>query len=194
MTDSEIKQIAKQDFSGSERLDKARDLFLMGCYTGLRYGDFSTLTKEHFTTAIGKNGEKIDVIKKLTLKTIHPVTIPVFPETKVLINKYDEHPPEKITNQKLNEYIKEIGQIVGLDSNVMIPVNKGGVNTETNFKKYELIRTHTARRSFATNLHLQGFPSLEIMRITGHTTETQFKKYIRVTNEENAVNVAAKYK
>ena len=60
------------------------------------------------------------------------------------------------------------------------------METHTNKKKYQLLTTHTARRSFATNLYLSGFPSISIMKITGHTTEKSFMKYIKITPTENA--------
>ena len=58
--------------------------------------------------------------------------------------------------------------------------------TSIKYKKYQLIKCHTARRSFATNLYLKGAPTISIMKLTGHTTEANFMKYIKVTREENA--------
>jgi integrase len=194
LTESELKKIINYDFTDNKRLDKARDLFIVGCYTGLRYSDYSALKIGHFTTIEREDGTRLEVIKKTTEKTTTPVIIPVFAEVKTILEKYGGEPPPKISNQKLNTYIKEVCELVGIHDSVTIPVNKAGKSEEQTFKKFELVSSHTARRSFATNAHLKGLPSHEIMLITGHSTETQFKKYIRVTNEENAVNVAAKYK
>ena len=65
-------------------------------------------------------------------------------------------------------------------------ITKGGVRIKQNYKKWQLVSSHTARRSFATNLYLSGFPTLSIMQITGHKTESAFMKYIKVTNEQHA--------
>jgi integrase len=191
LNENEIEKILNFNLSDNKRLEKARDLFLVGCYTGLRYGDFSMLEPSHITY-VEENNNRIQVIKKTTDKTIAPVSIPIVAELKSIIEKYNGGFPEKITIQRLNEYIKEVCQMIGFDEILVFPVNKGGVSTDQKFKKYELIRTHTARRSYATNMHLRNMSSIEIMRITGHKTETQFLKYIRTTNDENAINVAGK--
>jgi integrase len=59
---------------------------------------------------------------------------------------------------------------------------------------YECISSHTARRSFATNLYLDGYPTIEIQKITGHKTETSFMKYIRVTKLDAAKRLSAHMK
>ena len=69
-------------------------------------------------------------------------------------------------------------------------ITRGGKRVSSVVKKYQLITNHTARRSFATNLYLAKVPTLAIMKMTGHKTEKSFLKYIRVTSEENAINIA----
>jgi len=64
--------------------------------------------------------------------------------------------------------------------------NKGGKIFTTQYKKYEQIKNHTGRRSFCTNLYLKGMPTIAIMKMSGHTTEENFMKYIKVDNKENA--------
>jgi integrase len=84
-------------------------------------------------------------------------------------------------------YLKEIGEMVEvLKIQVSKSITRGGKETSRNYKKYELITTHTARRSFASNLYLKGSASRVIMKITGHKTEKSFMQYIKVSNEENA--------
>jgi integrase len=65
-------------------------------------------------------------------------------------------------------------------------MTRGGKNVQETFLKYELVSTHTARRSFATNLYLADIPSITIMKMTGHKTEKAFLRYIRLTQEQNA--------
>ena len=86
----------------------------------------------------------------------------------------------------MNKYLKEVGEIAGIDETMKIAITKGG-KTETNlFPKFDLMTTHTARRSFATNAYLMDIPSISIMKITGHRTERSFMKYIRISQEDNA--------
>ena len=86
--------------------------------------------------------------------------------------------------------LKEIGQIVGIDSQEILVKSKAGKRVTIKEPKYQLISTHTARRSFATNAYKAGLPTVAIMKITGHTIERQFLKYIKVSKEESAVLIA----
>src|SRR5258707_63790 len=86
----------------------------------------------------------------------------------------------------MNDYLKVIGQLAGLDDTIQTTITKGGMKVTTIWKKYELISTHTARRSMATNLFKSKFPSISIMKITGYKTEKAFLTYIKITPEENA--------
>jgi integrase len=192
LTEDELNRIFEYDFSDNERLAKARDLFLLGCYTGLRFSDYSNLKLSHFQTIKDKDKADVTVIRKVTQKTDTPVVIPVVKEVKEILQRNGGNLPESITNQKLNDYIKEVAQIVGIDKEIIFPVNKGGVSKEQTFKRYDLVKTHTARRTFATNAYKKGIPSRDIMLITGHKTETEFIKYVRISNDENAVSVAKK--
>jgi integrase len=86
----------------------------------------------------------------------------------------------------MNQYLKEIGELAEL--NEMITLKRGG--TTVTDKKYNLISTHTARRSFATNAYLARVPSIAIMKITGHRSEKSFMKYIKVDSLQSALNIA----
>lgn len=72
---------------------------------------------------------------------------------------------------------------------VSIIETTGGVRQEVTYEKCDMVTSHTARRSFATNAYKAGIPSLSIMQITGHTTESSFMRYIRVSKEENAITL-----
>ena len=86
----------------------------------------------------------------------------------------------------MTEYLKEICEAAGLDSPTKIGITRGGKLSHEINKKFELVCTHTARRSFATNAFLMDIPTISIMKITGHRTEKSFMKYIRISQEENA--------
>jgi len=102
------------------------------------------------------------------------------------LKKYDGIPPYDISNQKMNEYLKELGELAEMNENILLSSTKGGKKKSETFKKSELITVHTARRSFATNAFVMNVPSISIMKITGHKTEKAFLKYIKISQEENA--------
>jgi len=180
LSEEELLKIYEYDFTGNKKYEKTRDLFIIGCFTGLRFSDFSQLKIENI-----KDGE----IKVKTQKTGERVVIPIHWTVKEILKKYSDTLtglPRTITNQKMNEYLKEIGKEVKINSNILLTTTKGGLRVQTTVPKYNLMTTHTARRSFATNLFLNGFPPISIMKITGHKTEKSFMKYIKISQEENA--------
>ncbi|NNE15367.1 MAG: site-specific integrase [Saprospiraceae bacterium] len=188
LNDAELKLIYQYDFSENERLEKVRDLFLVGCYTGLRFSDFTRLKPEHLQSIENK-----EVISILTQKTKKTVYVPLHPILKRIINKYRTETqifPKPISNQKMNDYLKEIAKQVGIKGKVIQQLTNGGKEFSVTKNKWELVTTHTARRSFATNAYKSGMPSIKIMLITGHSTETAFLKYIKITGEENAVSMS----
>ncbi len=178
LTESELKDLANLNLKDKPRLDCIRDLFLVGCYTGLRFSDLSTLSPKQITG---------NMITLTQIKTGKPVVIPVHDYVIEILAKYKGKLPEPKSNQKTNEYIKEVcKEVKVLETLVSITGTKGGEKKTDTIPKHDLVSTHTARRSFATNEYLAGTPSLTIMAITGHRTEKSFLKYIRVTPDEHA--------
>lgn len=164
----DLSLLENLDLSGLPGLSRARDLFLVASWTGLRFSDLQNLSIHHL------QGEDI-VIK--TQKTGKEVVIPVFPIVREILIKYKEMGLPRITNQALNRSLKEIGSKLEEASKL-----KG---IDDSASKYSKITTHTARRSFATNMY-HSLPIELIMSVTGHHTQTEFYKYIRVTPKENA--------
>ena len=157
-------------------LRKARDMFLIGAFTGLRCSDYSRLHPENI-----KNG----IIQIRNQKTGVTTSVPVHWIVREIIgNGYDfAHP---LRGQELNDQIKDVARMAGITENVLVSQNRGGKVVEAVFPKYELVSSHTARRSFATNAYKAGIPSIAIMKITGHKRESTFMRYIRVSERENA--------
>lgn len=91
-----------------------------------------------------------------------------------------------MSEQKLNKHIKELCRMAGIRQKVEVSITRGTGVERTIKEKWEMVSTHTARRSFATNAYKAGVPSLAIMQVTGHTTEKSFLKYIKISREENA--------
>jgi site-specific recombinase XerD len=180
LTSDEIKQIYQHDFSDNKSLDRIRDLFIVGCWTGLRFSDISQVTPE-----VIKDG----LITIRQAKTGGKVVIPLHHTVEAILKKYKGVLPRVPTNQEFNRSLKDIGKAADIKDKVHISITKGGVKTTKAYQKYELMTTHTGRRSFATNNYLIGVPSLTIMAITGHKTESAFLRYIKVTPTEHAERI-----
>jgi integrase len=194
LTEKEIDIVFNYDFTYSEKLSNVKDNFIIGMRTGLRISDFMRL-------------KKIDIkdgfIEIETTKTSHPVVIPLHPQVKDILLKRNGNLPTQISDQKFNEYVKEVCKETGFIEMVegAKMINKkdeknffGNSTIELKNKsrkefgiypKHELISSHTCRRSFASNLYGK-LPNMTIMAITGQKTEAQFLKYIKITPKENA--------
>jgi integrase len=178
LNEAELREVEELDLSANSKLDRVRDLFLVCCYTGLRFGDASRLRPEQI-----KNG----FIEITQSKTGNPVAIPVHDTLEKIMQKYNGTLPRSLSNQKTNDYLKDIGKKIScLQETVSKTYTKAGIKLIKNFTKWELLSTHTARRSFATNEYLAGTPTLTIMRITGHKSEAAFLKYVKLTPMEHA--------
>ncbi|GGB01849.1 site-specific integrase [Puia dinghuensis] len=177
LDEAELAKIAALQLSDQPRLDRVRDLFMIGAYTGLRFSDFMQLQPHHF-----KNG----FIDLTQTKTNNPVTIPIHPKVKEIFDKYKDTRPPKISNQKFNDYIKDVCKEAKITELVEITQTKGGATVKTVAEKYKLVSSHTGRRSCATNLYKKGLPIQTIMAITGHKTEKAFRIYIRLSKLEHA--------
>lgn len=183
LNEDEIKQIT--DTRLDKKLGEIRDLFIIGCWTGLRISDLSRLEK-------GNIKDGLLTIK--TQKTREGVVIPVTDELQTVLNRHPERLPKIPTDQYYNKQIKEVCRLSEINDPVLAEITKGKLTVTTNIPKYKLITSHTARRSFATNLYRRGIPSTQLMLLTGHKTEDAFLKYIKVSKEDNAKDVARRLK
>lgn len=178
LTEAELNEMENLDLSKEPRLDNVRNLFLVGAYTGLRFSDFSILTPKHIF---------LGFIEVVQTKTKKPVVIPVHTVVKKIIKRNDGQFPRPISNEKTNQFLKEIGEMMktlkGIETKTM---TKGNDKISVNKPKWKMLTTHCARRSFCTNEYLKGTPTVTIMAISGHKTEKSFLKYIRVTPKEHA--------
>lgn len=186
LTIEELEKIEKVDLSEySEGHNTARDLFIIGAYTGLRVSDFNNLSEDNILFILNTK-----VIKVATKKTGEPVVIPIHPIVNRILEKRNGNLPPKLSDQKINDYLKNIGKEAEVNSNFKRTSTKGGEKVTTLNPRYEHIKTHTARRSFCTNAYLSGMDSIDIMAISGHTTEKSFLRYIKVTKEQIALRMA----
>lgn len=178
LDEEELSRIARCNLKRHSKLEKVRDIFLVGCWTGLRFSDIARLNQVNII-----NGKFISIRQ---MKTDKPVLIPIHPVFREIWERYGNGLPRVISNQKFNEYIKDVCKAARIRTQVLKSITKGGKRVTTIYEKWQLVSSHTARRSFASNLYRSGFPSISIMEITGHKTETAFLKYIKVSREEHA--------
>lgn len=184
LTDKEIHRLFNHKFE-NKKLDQVKDLFVFGCCVGLRFSDYAHVKPENIVKVDGE-----DFIKIITQKTGELVIIPTNPIVLEIFEKYKENHnrlPRSISNQKFNNYIKDACKEAGLEE-------KGRLSTAPKLELWQSISSHTCRRSFATNLYLEGFPVLEIMKVTGHKTEKAFYKYIRHSKLDSAMRLNAHIK
>ena len=179
----ELESLFKYIPSRKTRIEIICDLFHIGAETGLRFSDYSRLSKYHL---------KENFIRISTNKIQDMVVIPISARLKSVLSNYEDHSVFQISNQYFNRELKEILKLADFTEKVVISTKKGTKTIEKTFEKWELVSSHTCRRSFCTNQFLKGVPSLLIRKISGHKTEKAFLEYIKV-DEELAAKEMMKY-
>jgi integrase len=175
LTPSEIDRIYNTEFPPDSSLEYYRDLLVLGCLTGLRFSDFSSIQPEDV---------KGDMLYKKQQKSDGWVVIPLRPIAyHILVNKFKGKIPET-TNPEFNRHIKTVGRYAGILEMVKFSYKKGNQDIVEKKPKSEWITSHTCRRSFCTNEFLAGTPVELIMKISGHKSLRDFYRYIRITPEE----------
>ena len=154
-------------YRSASALENIRDLFIVLSYTAVRSSDIKNICSENIQVV---EGVKICVFKQT--KTGGSVAIPLHPYVTEILDKHHGILPVSI-QQLTNRLIKVVAYRAGITENVNITKHRGLGRTVVTLPKYELITTHTGRRSAATNMFLAGIPSAQIMSITGHSSEKQ---------------------
>lgn len=167
-----------------EKLERAKDIFLISSFTGLRIGDTKRLKKQSIFSLNGKKYFQI-----MTNKTTKPLSIPIHPVVREVLDKRNGELPEKMPDQHINYALKKIGKIAGIDEEVEKKSTKGGQFQIETYKKYQLICTHTGRRSFCTNAYRAGVVAQNIMTISGHKTERSFMLYLKLGESQKAEKI-----
>lgn len=182
-SDSVALNIEQLDLINSVELSdpellKTRDIFLIGCYTALRYSDLKNLS-------ISKIDENFIRVKQQ--KTDAYVSIPVIQKLNDILKKYNGTFPDLDVNlNTYNDRIRKIAELAKLIEITTINDTKGGKKKKVSKPLFELISSHTARRTYATMMFKLGIPTSLIMAVTGHITEKSFLKYVKATNEDKA--------
>lgn len=179
LSEKELKKIEDLDLSDEEnlRLDRARDLFLFACYTGARFSDIHNIDRADIK-------ENVWYLRQVKTKNI--TEIPLIEKALNILKKYElyEKPLPVISNQKLNKYLKELCYKAELFDKVRVTEQKGNQTVEKVYQKYELVTTHTARRTFITLSLTKGMNAQIVMSITGHKSYNSFKKYVNLVTED----------
>lgn len=167
-------------------LDNARNWLIIGVWTGARVSDLLKLTEKNVSKGF---------IEYTAQKTGQKIILPLHPQVKEILSRLNGEFPKSISNQKFNDYIKKVCELVNINELVegakQTEISKGVWRKQKGtYKKWELVSTHICRRSFATN-HYGLLPTPVIMAVTGHATEKMFLKYIGKTSKDNAETLNA---
>jgi len=136
--------------------------------------------------SIERQGKCIDIYQT---KTSARVIIPLTARMELILKKYEGRLPY-IHENYVNEYIKTVAFACGIKDTITWIAQDRGMKHEVSAPKWSLVTCHTGRRSAATNMYLAGIKTLDIMKITGHKTERNFLKYIKVSEAETAQSLA----
>ena len=192
MTQKKVIYLSKEELQkikglelkeGQEYLDPVRDVFLFCCFTGLRHSDVSGLRR---------NDVKGDHIEVTTVKTADSLSIELNDVSKAILEKYKEVPLKDnyalpvYTNQAMNRNIKELCKLAGIDEEIRVTTYKGNERKDEIHPKWELVGTHTGRRTFIVNALSLGIPPNVVMKWTGHNDYKAMKPYIDIVDSIRA--------
>jgi integrase len=175
--------------SNKQALERVRDVFLFQCFTGLRYSDVFNLRRSDI---------KGDHIEVTTVKTSDSLIIELNNHSKAILDKYkdvvfeDDKVLPVITNQKMNDYLKELAELAGIDEPVRQTYYKGNERIDDVTPKYALLGTHAGRRTFICNALALGIPPQVVMKWTGHSDYKAMKPYIDIADDIKA-NAMSKF-
>ena len=175
--------------AAKQALDRVRDVFLFQCFTGLRYSDVFNLRKSDI---------KGDHIEVTTVKTSDSLIIELNNHSKAILDKYkdvafeDDKVLPVITNQKMNDYLKELAVLAGIDEPIRQTYYKGNERIDEVTPKYALLGTHAGRRTFICNALALGIPPQVVMKWTGHSDYKAMKPYIDIADDIKA-NAMSKF-
>lgn len=176
ITTAELKAIRALDLSGNERLATTRDLLLFQCGTGLRWADVQTIRPEHVHHAIDSKGKQQKELQLVTGKNRKSIRIPLLPMVAEILERYEGKLPAR-SNQKQNDYIKELARKADIDRPIVVTTFRGTERIEKTEEKCKLLGTHSCKRTFVSLLRENGTTVETICRITGNSRAT-IERYI----------------
>ena len=188
LTKDEIARVRDLELSEAQAyLDPIRDIFLFCCFSGLRHSDVNNLRRSDV---------KGDHIEVTTVKTADSISIELNKITKAILEKYKDTPFKdgkalpNYTNQAMNRDIKELCKLAGINEEIRVTTYKGNVRTDKIQPKWELVGTHTGRRTFIVNALSMGITPNVVMKWTGHSDYKAMKPYIDIVDSIKASSMA----
>lgn len=185
LTEERIQELYEYDLSNRPAWEKVKDVFVVGCLTGQRVSDYKRINSKMIVTLTDGNR----YIKLKQEKTGNTVYIPLDYRVDTILNKYKGELP-KVYDQKINDHIKEIGEALGWTEIVELEEQRGAMEYTAKKRFCDLLKTHTCRRSLATNMQKAGASLSSIMAITGHSSEQQLKTYLKLDESEKSMLAA----
>lgn len=177
--DEKLAQLSKCRITHIRTLEHVRDIFIVGCLTGQRVSDYSRICEDMITEIGGT--EFILITQQKTEKKVY---IPVDRRVRAILAKYDGKLPPVHPNE-MNKLVKTIGLLLGWTHDCGFDEKR--LNPKRGRRFCDMLLSHTARRSFATNAYKAGVPLPSIQAITGHSSEAQLRRYLKLDAEEKAV-------
>jgi len=182
----ELMKLYEYEFTPNHRgLAAVRDVFCFQCFSGLRYSDVAKLKKSDVNLQAG-------YFTTITQKTADPLKIELNKYSRAILEKYQDAHFRRdlalpiISNVKMNEYLKTIGQMVGIDAPQRVAYFKGSTRHEETHPKYELLTTHCGRRTFVVNALTLGIPAEVVMKWTGHKDYRAMRPYVQIVDKLKA--------
>ena len=180
----ELMTVYNYPFTDKQKsLERVRDVFCFCCFTSLRYSDVANLKRSDVFGSY---------ISLTTIKTADSIKIELNKYSRAILDKYahEQYPGNLalpvISNQKMNDYLKEVGKLCGIDQPVTITYYRGNERIDEIYPKYELLGTHAGRRTFICNALIMGIAPQVVMKWTGHSDYKAMKPYIDITDSAKA--------
>ncbi|SHI90225.1 Site-specific recombinase XerD [Hymenobacter daecheongensis DSM 21074] len=174
LTKQELQTLFEADLSTEPRLAKVRDLFVLACTTGLRYSDFSTIHPNNIVN---------DQLVLRTVKTRDWLRVDLNQYSRAILECYPDGLP-KLSQQKFNDYVKDLGQHCGIDKSTLVVRYQGSKRVEERVPKYTLLSSHTGRRTFVTQSLERGMGVEVVQKFTGHKDLKTVMRYAKVADEQ----------
>ena len=176
--DEKLAQLSKCRITHIRTLEHVRDIFIVGCLTGQRVSDYSRICEDMITEIGGT-----EFILLTQQKTEKKVYIPVDRRVRAILTKYNGTLPHVGPNE-MNKLVKTIGLLLGWTHDCGFDEKR--LNPKRGRRFCDMLLSHTARRSFATNAYKAGVPLSSIQAITGHSSEAQLRRYLKLDAEEKS--------
>jgi len=187
LTLQELEAIEQQSFE-NDYLENARDWLIISCYTGQRISDFLRFTKDMVRVEKGKS-----LLEFTQKKTGKVMTVPLHNKVLQILEKRNGNFPRSISDQRYNDYIKEVCQLAEITVKAQgakaMETDNGIRKVSGKYPKWELVTSHIGRRSFATNFYGK-IPTTYLIYITGHSSEAMFLNYIGKSNKDLAMEIS----